>query len=124
MYTGNAQDLHIGITREVTYKRNRQHFVYKFSPFDHKMFAAGPLESQHRKYRFFAILIEVVIRQIFDCLIVWCLQPFSTVFQLYHGGQCTHPCFSGVLLTSAPHIILSKPLAAFPHNHCRINAQR
>ena len=36
-----------------------------------------------------------------DWLIVWCLTPFSTVFQLYHGGQCTYPCFVGVLLTSA-----------------------
>ena len=39
--------------------------------------------------------------------------PFSTVFQLYRGGQCTNPCFPGVLLTSTPHNILSKPLAAF-----------
>ena len=29
--------------------------------------------------------------------------PFSTVFQLYHGCQCTYPCFPGVLLTSTPH---------------------
>ena len=41
--------------------------------------------------------------------------PFSTVFQLYLGGQCTYPCFPGVLLTSTPHNIPSKPLAAFPH---------
>ena len=33
--------------------------------------------------------------------------PFSTVFQLYHSGQCTYPCFPGVLLTSTPHDILS-----------------
>ena len=37
----------------------------------------------------------------------------STVFQLYCGGKCTYPCFPGVLLTSTPHNILSKPLAAF-----------
>ena len=48
--------------------------------------------------------------------------PFST-FQLYHGGQCTYPCFSGAFLTSTPNNILSKPLAAFPHNHCRNNKQ-
>ena len=29
-----------------------------------------------------------------------------------------------VLLTSTPHNILSKPLAVFPHNHCRNNGQR
>ena len=37
---------------------------------------------------------------------------FSTVFQLY----CTYPCFPGVLLTSIPHNIPSKPLATFPYN--------
>ena len=49
-------------------------------------------------------------------LIVGCIMSFSTIFQLYRGGQCTYPCFPGVLLTSAPHDILSKPLAAFQHN--------
>ena len=46
-------------------------------------------------------------------LIVWCLMLFSTVFQLYHCGQCTNRCFPGVLLTNTQHNILSKPLAAF-----------
>ena len=55
-----------------------------------------------------------------EWLIVWCLTPFSTVFQLYHGGQYTYPCFSW----SSFHNILSKPLASFPHNHCRNNGQR
>ena len=58
-----------------------------------------------------------------DWLIVWCLTPFSTVFQLYRGGQCIYQCFPGVLF-GTPHDILSKPLAAFPHNHCRNNGQR
>ena len=58
-----------------------------------------------------------------DWLIVWSLTAFSTVFQLYHG-QCTYQCFPGVLLTSTLHNILSKPLAAFPHNHCRKNRQQ
>ena len=47
-------------------------------------------------------------------LIVWCLTPYSAVFQLYHGRQCTYTRFPGILLTSTPHNILSKPLAAFP----------
>ena len=36
----------------------------------------------------------------------WCLTRFSTAFQLYHSGQCTYPCFPGILLTSTPHNIL------------------
>ena len=52
---------------------------------------------------------------------MWCLTPFSTVFHLYHDGQCTCPCFPGVPLTSTLLNILSKPLAAFPHNQCRNN---
>ena len=59
-----------------------------------------------------------------DRWIVWCLKPFATVFQLYHCGQCTDPCFPGVLLTSTPHNILSKPLAAFPLNHCQNNSEK
>ena len=51
------------------------------------------------------------------------LTAFTTVFKLYHSGQCTYPCFPGVLLTNAPHNILSKPLAAFPLNHCQNNGQ-
>ena len=45
--------------------------------------------------------------------------PFSTVFQLCRSRKCTYPCFPGVLLTSTPHSIPSKPLAALVlHNHC------
>ena len=29
------------------------------------------------------------------------LTPFLTLFQLYDGGQCTHPCFSGQFFVSA-----------------------
>ena len=39
-------------------------------------------------------------------------KPFSTVFQLDRGSHCTYPCFPGILLTSSPHNILSKPLSA------------
>ena len=56
-------------------------------------------------------------------LIEWCLSPFSTVFLLYRGGQCTYPCFRGILLTSTRHNILSEPLTAFLHDHCRNNGQ-
>ena len=59
-----------------------------------------------------------------DWLIIRCLMLSSTVFQLYHSGQCTYPCFSGVLLTSTLHNILSKPLAAFANNRCQNNGQQ
>ena len=49
---------------------------------------------------------------------------FFTVFQLYHDGQCTYACFPGVLLIRIPYNILSKPLTAFPHNHCQNNRQQ
>ena len=42
---------------------------------------------------------------------------------LFGHSFITYPCFPGVLLTSTPHNIPSKPLAAFPHNHCRNNRQ-
>ena len=54
-------------------------------------------------------------------MIEWCLTSFLVAFQICRDGQCTYPCFPGVPLTSPPHNILSKPLAAFPHNHCRSN---
>ena len=60
----------------------------------------------------------------FCWLIARGLTLFSTVFQLYRGSQCTYPCFPGVLLTSTLHNILSKPLGAFPYNHCQNNRQR
>ena len=50
---------------------------------------------------------------------------FSTLFQLYHGDQCTYPCFPGAPLTSIPNNILCKPPAAFPNNHFTIdNSER
>ena len=57
-------------------------------------------------------------------LIVWGLTPFSTVFHIYHGDQYIYPYLPGVPLASTLHNILSKPLGAFPHNHCRNNGQR
>ena len=59
-----------------------------------------------------------------DCrLIVWCIKRCSTVFQSYRGGKSTYHCFLEGLLTSTPNNMLSKPLAAFPHNHRRNNGQ-
>ena len=45
------------------------------------------------------------------------LSYFSTLFQFYRGGQCSYPCFPGIFFTSAANNRLSKPLAAFLHNH-------
>ena len=53
----------------------------------------------------------------------WYIMPFSKLFHLYRSGQYTYLCFSGVLLTSTPHNVLSKPPTAFPFNHRRNNGQ-
>ena len=47
-----------------------------------------------------------------DCMVFNAFQQYFN----YRSGQCTYPCFPGILLTSTPHNILCKPLAAFPHN--------
>ena len=59
-----------------------------------------------------------IMVDLIDCM------AFSTLFQLYRGSQSTSPCFPGVLLTISPHKILSKPLPATSHFHCRSNGQQ
>ena len=54
-----------------------------------------------------------------DCMVFNTI--FNTIPVIYR--QCTYPCFPGILLTSTPHNILSKPLAALSHNHCQNNGQ-
>ena len=45
---------------------------------------------------------------------------FTTIFQLYHSGQCTYLCFPRSLFTNIPHNIPSKPaLATFSLNYHR-----
>ena len=36
--------------------------------------------------------------------------------------MCTYPCFPGILFINTPHNILTKPLAAFQHNNCRMDS--
>ena len=69
------------------------------------------------------IVVKKRIDSLNDCN-AGCLSPFSTVFQLYRGGQCTYPCLPGVLLTRTLHYILSKSLAAFQVNYCPKNGQQ
>ena len=45
---------------------------------------------------------------------------FSTLIQLFRGGQCTDPLFPGVLYIPV-HVLA---MAAFPHNNRRNNGQR
>ena len=47
---------------------------------------------------------------------------FSTVFNSI--AFSTYACFLEILLPSTLHNFLSKPLAPFPHNHCRNNGQQ
>ena len=53
-----------------------------------------------------------------------CFQMASLSGSLNRDGQRTYPCFPRVLLTSIQHIILSKPMAAFPYKHCQNNGQK
>ena len=69
-------------------------------------------------YWFMGVSLKLVV-----CWIACYLMLFSTLLQSYWGSQCTYPYFHGVLLTSTLNNILSNPLAAFPHNHHRNNAQ-
>ena len=52
------------------------------------------------------------------------LNAVFNIMSVTCGGQCTYPCLAGVLFTSTPHNILSKPLAIFPHNHRGNSGQR
>ena len=68
----------------------------------------------------FLSFLKMFLGWLIDCMMFNAF--FSCIFKLYLGSQCNYHCFPGVF-TSSPHSILSKPLAAFPHNHCRINGQ-
>ena len=61
--------------------------------------STGMVEKQCRKW-------WLVICMMFKAI--------STLIQSGWGGQCINPFFPGVLFTSTPYNILSKPLAAFP----------
>ena len=76
----------------------------------------------HGKYTqaFGSVNFPVLLDMTSDCMI------FSTVFNiiLVISQLPVHlTMLTWSLLTSAKHNILSKPLAAFPHNHCRNNGQ-
>ena len=55
--------------------------------------------------------------------IVWCITQLQFFSYILAGSALIH-AFLNFFLTSTPHNILSKVLAAFPHNHCRNNGQR
>ena len=50
-----------------------------------------------------------------DRWVAWCILPFSTLFQLYHGCQCTS---LKLIFTSTRHKILSR---AFAFPNCQFN---
>ena len=56
-------------------------------------------------------------------LILWYLTPFSSLFQLYRGTQCTYLYFQGASFACTPQNDLSNPLASFPHNYRRNHGQ-
>ena len=68
-----------------------------------------------KQYSVSIVMKKRKLKQGVDWLILWCLMPFSTVFQL---------CHTMLSWSSFNHIILSKPQAAFPHNYCWNNGQR
>ena len=50
--------------------------------------------------------------------------PFWTSFQVYRWDQFACLCFSWISVTTTPHNILSKPLAAFSLNNRRTNCKQ
>ena len=52
-------------------------------------------------------------------IVVWCLTPFLTLFQLYRGGHCTYSCFPRVHFTSTCTIFFPSEWLLSPHNHRR-----
>ena len=67
----------------------------------HNYFSSGPLSgltfSCRNDRETMRIRHTNMTTKEYHIMIVWCLTPFSTVFQLHHGGQCTYPFFPGSL---------------------------
>ena len=96
-----------------------------------KKFAGHNFDFEENGWKFFKkgrkcygkkekLLITVFSKEVY-CRQRACLE--KVYWLLCHSDQCTYPCFPGVLLTSTLYNILSKPLAAFPHNHSRNTRQ-
>ena len=97
---------------------NQDHTTQKYAVWL-LIYTVQPYIVGHNSYWFISVfccrtIFVAIHEENVDWLIVWCLTPFSTIFQLYHSAKCTYPCFPKVL-----HNILSKPLAAFQPNHSR-----
>ena len=65
---------------------------------------------------------EYLIKRLFDCMVFYAVSNSISVI----SRRPVHQSMLSLSLrvTSTPHNILSKPMAAFPHNHCRNNGQR
>ena len=55
-------------------------------------------------------------------VLIYCM-VFNAIFKSI-SVKSQQPSFRRVLIANTTHNILSKPQAAFPHNHCRNNGQR
>ena len=98
-----------------------KNFIFRVKVHD---FVVCNILSIWTSLKVFLLLKKGQIKPI-DCwLIVWC---FNAVFKGI-SAIARRPVHLSMLswssFNSTPHSILSKPMAAFPHNHCQNNGQR
>ena len=102
----------------VTKSRSSVKVIYQGHSFRNNGCCRGISVSQTLLVIYVLLMIDI------KCLIVWCLTPSQQYFIYIAAASAPIHAFLESFLTSTLQNILSKPLAAFPHNSCQNNRQR